>query len=85
MTINKTLIDREKTYGSFKDFSVICQALKRVLHSSPKWNLLSDSQKEALEMDAHKTARILNGDPNYVDNWHDKAGYSTLVEKEING
>jgi len=28
----------------------------------------------------HKIARILNGDPEYSDNWHDIAGYATLIE-----
>ena len=32
----------------------------------------------------HKLARILNGDPNYVDSWHDIAGYAILVEDIIN-
>ena len=36
----------------------------------------------------HKIARILNGDPNYIDNWIDLVGYSQLVvnrlEKEEN-
>jgi len=30
-----------------------------------------------------KIARILNGDPNLIDNWHDIAGYAKLVEMEI--
>jgi len=28
-------------------------------------------------------ARIVNGDSNYIDNWHDIAGYATLVEQEL--
>lgn len=36
-------------------------------------------------MQAHKQARILNGDPNYADSWHDIAGYATLVEQELAG
>jgi len=50
--------------------------------------MLNNDQREALEMIAHKIARILNGDPNYADNWIDIAGYATLVanrlEKEDN-
>lgn len=30
-------------------------------------------------MIAHKLARIMNGDPNYIDNWTDIAGYAQLV------
>lgn len=38
---------------------------------------------EALEMIAHKIARICNGDPNYADNWVDIAGYATLVANRL--
>jgi hypothetical protein len=31
-----------------------------------------------------KITRILTGDPNYTDNWHDIAGYAKLVEIELN-
>jgi len=34
-------------------------------------------------MIAHKIARIINGDPNHLDSWHDIAGYATLVEQEL--
>ena len=33
----------------------------------------------------HKIGRILNGDPNYDDNWKDIAGYSKLIADELNG
>ena len=39
--------------------------------------------REALEMIVHKIARIVNGDPNYIDNWIDICGYSKLVIDEI--
>jgi len=41
---------------------------------------MSASHREALEMIAHKIGRILNGDPNYADSWHDIAGYAKLAE-----
>ena len=41
-------------------------------------------EQEALDMIFHKIARILNGDPNYADSWHDIAGYATLIDKELN-
>lgn len=44
---------------------------------------LTSSQQEALDMIFHKIGRILNGDPNYADSWHDIAGYATLVEQEL--
>ena len=35
-------------------------------------------------MVAHKAARILNGDPNIADSWHDIAGYTQLVAQRLN-
>ena len=34
-------------------------------------------------MVAHKIGRILNGDPNYIDSWHDIIGYTRLVEQRL--
>jgi hypothetical protein len=31
----------------------------------------------------HKIARILNGNPDYVDNWIDIAGYAKLVADDL--
>ena len=47
------------------------------------WNRLNDVQAQALEVIADKIARILNGDPNYADNWHDIQGYAKLVEDRL--
>jgi len=82
-TTESILAKREETYGQFSGHALIAQNLKSVMRSTRNWNLLSPSQREALEMDAHKTARILNGDPNYEDSWADKAGYATLIIREI--
>ena len=47
------------------------------------WEKLPPYIKEALEMNAHKTARILNGDFLYSDSYHDIIGYTKLVEDEL--
>lgn len=36
-------------------------------------------------MIAHKLGRIINGDPNYSDSWHDIAGYAKLVADRLDG
>lgn len=84
-TINDTLTERGKRYGVFSGHAQITQELKDVMRKTPKWDSLTPSQKESLEMNAHKIGRILNGDPNYDDSWRDIAGYATLVEKQLNG
>jgi len=82
--INKTLNEREENYGSFKGQAYKAQSLKEIMHDSEEWFVLTTSQKEALDMIQHKIARILNGNGNdYADNWHDIAGYATLVEREL--
>lgn len=82
-SIESTLSERESRYGSFNGHARITQDLKNVMQTNFNWLALTPSQKEALEMVAHKIGRILNGDPNYIDSWHDIAGYVTLVEKEL--
>lgn len=83
--INATLEERGQRYGKFKDHAYISQSLKRVMKDQESWIRLDADQQEALEMIAHKIARILNGDPNYDDSWHDIAGYATLVAERLRG
>lgn len=83
--INTTLEERGKRYGAFKDHALLSQQLKSVMELRDSWFTLEADQKEALEMIAHKIARILNGDPNYDDSWHDIAGYATLVAERLRG
>ena len=78
--VDATLADRGKRYGAFDTHAEVTQYLKGVMHRSPKWLDLSHDKKEALDMIAHKIGRILNGDPNYADSWHDIAGYAKLAE-----
>lgn len=81
--IQKTLEQRGKRYGEFKKQAKIAQQLKAVMYESAMECSLSDDKKEALEMICTKIARIVNGDPNYKDNWVDIAGYATLVADNL--
>ena len=83
--INEILDERGKRYGKFQDHAEICQELKRCITIADGWSNLASDQREALEMIAHKIARILNGDPNYDDNWIDIAGYAQLVADRLQG
>jgi hypothetical protein len=83
MAIENTLNERGTRYGEFKDHAKIAQTLKQYMHNTQNWFELNYDQKEALDMIMHKVARILNGDPNYIDSWHDIAGYATLVEQRL--
>lgn len=81
--VNEMLAGREARYGSFSDHARISQNIKEMMYNNGRWQGLSADQAEALEMIAHKIARILNGDPNYADNWIDIAGYATLVANRL--
>jgi len=80
-----TLEIRGARYGSFETQGEIAQRLKEEMRLTDGWGNLSWSQKESLEMIVHKIGRILNGDPNYADSWHDIAGYATLIDKQLTG
>jgi len=81
--IEYTLKERGNRYGEFKEHARITQNIKTSMYHTPNWCNLSDDKKEALEMIAHKIGRILNGDPEYIDSWHDIIGYAKLVEDEL--
>lgn len=92
--VNSTLTERGARYGDFTDYARLAQQLQDALrnHRRPSipfegfehpWNQLSEVQKQALTIIADNLARILNGDPNYSDNWHDIQGCAKLVEDRL--
>jgi hypothetical protein len=85
--ISQTFEERGKRYGNFFGHAEITQQLKRTadryLSRRPPAFLAVD-QEEALAMIFHKIGRIINGDPNYADSWHDIAGYAQLVADRLN-
>ena len=85
--IETTLAERGSRYGVFLGHGHIAQELKTCIrfHLVARDKKLQYDQQEALDMICHKIARIINGDPDYADSWHDIAGYATLVENRLNG
>jgi hypothetical protein len=85
--INETLQERGKRYGTYADQAKTSQSLKgaiRVFIEDAGCALESD-QLDALDMICVKISRIINGDPDYADSWHDIAGYAQLVADRLNG
>lgn len=82
-TTDEILAERGQRYGDFDKHADITQSLKKAMASTPGWQRLAPDQREALEMNAHKIGRILNGDPNYADSWEDIAGYAKLVANRL--
>lgn len=78
-TVADVLAERGKRYGLFSGHAKIAQTLKRAMHETAGWQKLTDVQREALDMIQHKIARMLNGDPTYVDNATDITGYGRLM------
>lgn len=81
--IRGVLEDRGSKYGRFPKHADISQGIKGLISSGPSWRRMNNSQREALEMVAHKIGRIANGDPNYIDSWVDIIGYAQLVVDEL--
>lgn len=85
--LNATLVERGSRYGDFTDHAQIAQQLQDVMRREPVthfsragWDRLTAVQRQALTAIADKIARILSGDPNHTDNWHDIQGYAKLAE-----
>ena len=82
--INNTLNERGERYGKFKDVASTTQQLMSIVECGANYEHLNAEQKTSLFMICNKIARAVNGDPNYIENWHDISGYATLVEQELN-
>jgi len=81
--LDATLTERTGTHGEFEVTAGITQRMLGKAMAAPNWDKLTLAQREALHMIFSKVARILNGDPNHADNWHDIAGYATLAEQAL--
>jgi len=80
--IDKTLNERQHTHGNFAENANASQVLKHAVKTLVTCSL-TRVQSEALDNICQKMARILTGNPNHADSWHDIAGYATLAERDI--
>ena len=84
-SIEATLAERQAQYGNFEDVAFVTENIMSVL-AQARVNGLNDlphTHRMALYMIASKMARIVSGDFNHIDGWHDIAGYAKLVEDTI--
>ena len=79
------LAERAKRYGRFESNARIAQGIMDTLVFGDNWREVAVDQREALHQIAAKISRIVTGDPNYVDNWDDIAGFATLVADRLRG
>lgn len=82
-TLDTTLGERGASYGSYAEQSRVEKNIKDAMRDSLKWNLLSSDAQCALEMIATKISRLVTGDPDHFDSWHDIQGYARLVADRI--
>ena len=85
---SKELEDRGPKYGPFSEMACTAQRLKDIMRSAPVGGMISRpptsyAQCEALDLIATKIARILTGDPDYLDSWVDIQGYVQLAIDDI--
>ena len=88
--VEATLAERGARYGDFTDHAKICDALIGIAEANSaavkvptSWDRMKPFQRQAVRVIMDKLARILSGDPDYVDNWHDLQGYAKLVEDRL--
>lgn len=81
--VEETLAERENTHGDYVRQCVLTSSILGNMQFGGNWDILYPFQKEALHMIAVKIARLLEGDPNEPDHWHDIAGYAALVERAL--
>ena len=81
--INNTLNERGARYGNYSDVASTTQQLMSIVECGANYEHLNAEQKTSLFMICNKIARAVNGDPNYIENWHDIAGYSRLIENGL--
>jgi len=82
-TIETTLSKRGYKYGEYRERCKLVQELKDAMRFHDGWTRLTPDKKHALEFIMEKISRVLNGDPEYKDSWHDIAGYAKLVADSL--
>jgi len=80
----KTILEeRPGKHGEFAENSHATWEIMRAMQHERNWPTMTDQQKHAVYMVAHKLARIVCGDPAEPDHWDDIAGYATLVADRL--
>ena len=83
MDIDEILEQRGEKYGEYQCVSTTSQGLKQRLKEGNTVEMQEAWMSESLDLICNKMARIVNGDPYYIDSWKDIAGYAQLVVNEL--
>lgn len=83
MSIDNILGERHSRYGEFEITADVAQRIKKAMRAPFPWADMPNDMKQSLEDIAGKIARIVNGDPTYIDSWLDIQGYAKLVSDRL--
>lgn len=84
--LDETLAQRGNKYGkNWEAYSRMKEAMTAARNKKPSKKTIQNDDiiTYAIDMILMKLSRIAAGDENYTDNWHDIAGYATLVENHL--
>jgi hypothetical protein len=74
--MNPSPPNRDEQHGGMEAVGSVSQQIKQAMRGSRNWSRLTSGHQEALDMVAHKIARVLSGaDPHDPEHWVDVAGY----------
>lgn len=85
METGKETINERNIYGPFEGIAKTAQGLKAIICQHPYWSMLSDVEKESLDLICTKIARWLeSADEDVVkDSILDISGYAELVIRDM--
>ena len=85
---NSAVPNRDHQHGGLDAVGITSQRIKRSMREANNWESLAlhPAGREALDMIAHKIARVLSGsDPHDFQHWEDIAGYATAFMRTWSG
>jgi len=75
--------NRDQQHGGMQAVGGVSQKIKIAMRAGQNWPLLTNGEQEALDMIAHKIARILSGaESQDHEHWEDVAGYAHAAMRE---
>lgn len=86
LRVDDVIAQRGNVHGNFGDnaaFHEYALTGMQMHRNGLGWQNLDARQKLALDVIQQKIARILSGDPDFIDHWLDIEGYAKLVRVNL--
>lgn len=81
--VNETIKQRFSVHGDYTTAATFKDRLISQCSELPNWKKLGPDGRETVRMIVEKLGRIMLGDCDFPDHWHDIAGYATLMERSL--